>query len=68
MTEDNLYKTYEKYKTEFFPKLLNTPGVPQEDKDTITALLQKPWNPYVLRHSVQDTERTCLTSTCRMEY
>ena len=44
VTTDNLKKKY-------FPKLLNNPEVPQEDKNTIIVLLSKPWNPYFLRHS-----------------
>ena len=39
------------YRKEYFPKLLENPDVPQEDKDKIKELLKKPWNPYILRHS-----------------
>ena len=42
---------YDKYKTKLFPKLLNDPNVPPEDKQKIEELLKKPWNPYVRRHS-----------------
>jgi hypothetical protein len=35
----------------FFPKLLELPSVPQEDKVKIKELLKKPWNPYIRRHS-----------------
>jgi integrase/recombinase XerD len=42
---------YRLYKTIFFPKLLKDPRVSPEDKQKITVLLQKPWNPYVFRHS-----------------
>jgi integrase len=35
----------------YFPKLLENPDVPQEDKDKIKELLKKPWNPYIFRHS-----------------
>jgi hypothetical protein len=31
--------------------LLEDPIIPNEDKDKIRVLLQKPWNPYVRRHS-----------------
>jgi hypothetical protein len=34
-----------------FPKLLESPGVPQEDKQKIKELLKKPWNSYIRRHS-----------------
>jgi hypothetical protein len=33
------------------PSLLKDPKVPKEDKEKITALLQKPFNPYIRRHS-----------------
>jgi ribosomal protein L37AE/L43A len=36
---------------EFFPSLLKDPKVPEEDKEKINNLLQKPFNPYVRRHS-----------------
>jgi len=34
-----------------FPKLLEDPLVPEEDKRKIRDLLKKPWNPYVRRHT-----------------
>lgn len=40
-----------KYKEEYFPRLLRDPNVSKEDKDAIRALLAKPWNPYLRRHS-----------------
>jgi integrase len=46
-----LYKIYQVYKKVFFPKLLDDPNVPPEDKRRICELLKKPWNPYVRRHS-----------------
>jgi integrase/recombinase XerD len=42
---------YRHYKTELFPKLLDNPNVPPEDKQKIKELLKKPWNPYIRRHS-----------------
>lgn len=51
VTTDTLNKAFASYKTEFFPKLLNNPEVPQEDKDIIATLLNKPWNPYTFRHT-----------------
>lgn len=51
VTTDSLNKTFHSYKIEYFPKLLSNPEVPQEDKNTIRALLSKPWNPYIFRHS-----------------
>lgn len=42
---------YERYKKQRFPKLLEDPTVPEEDKRKIRDLLKKPWNPYVRRHT-----------------
>jgi integrase len=42
---------YSHYKTDLFPKLLDDPSVPPEDKQRIRDLLKKPWNPYIRRHS-----------------
>lgn len=42
---------YSKLKKEHFPKLLDDPAVPPEDKLKIKDLLKKPWNPYIRRHS-----------------
>jgi integrase/recombinase XerD len=39
------------YQQNFFPKLLENPTVDPEDKQKIKQLLQKPWNPYIRRHS-----------------
>lgn len=39
-----------KYAQGYFVTLLQT-NIPQEDKKKISALLIKPWNPYVWRHS-----------------
>ena len=47
----SLAQIYGKYKDILFPKLLNDPNVPPEDKQKIGELLKKPWNPYVRRHS-----------------
>ena len=42
---------YDRYKKVIFPKLLEDPLVPEEDKRKIRGLLMKPWNPYVRRHT-----------------
>ena len=60
MTEVGLYNIYTKYKTEFFPKLLEDPNVPSEDKQRIQELLKKPWNPYIRRHSALTEKSTIL--------
>ena len=44
-------RIYAKYKTTFFPKLLQDPNIPDEDKQKINELLKKPFNPYIRRHS-----------------
>ena len=42
---------YREYKYDLFPKLLESPTILPEDKPKIRELLQKPWNPYIRRHS-----------------
>jgi len=49
--ENSLLIIYAKYKKQFFPKLLDSPNVPPEDKKKIKELLKKPWNLYIGRHS-----------------
>src|SRR5439155_13878059 len=51
---------YSRYKSEVFPKLLEDPNVPQEDKRMIMNLLNKPWNPYIRRHSALTEKSTIL--------
>ena len=43
----SLNRMYENYKHNYFPKLLDNPNVPPEDKHKIKELLKKPWNPYI---------------------
>jgi hypothetical protein len=47
----SLFFIYDHYRKESFPKLLENPNVPTEDKQKIRELLHKPWNPYIRRHS-----------------
>jgi hypothetical protein len=49
-----------RYKTQFFPKLLEDPNVLPEDKNSIRELLKKPWNPYIRRHSALTEKSTIL--------
>ncbi len=42
---------YADYKKKQFPKLLEDPLVPEEDKRKIKDLLKKPWNLYIRRHT-----------------
>jgi integrase/recombinase XerD len=51
MSALSLNKIYRQYKVSIFPKLLEDPSVPPEDKQKIKELLKKPWNPYIRRHS-----------------
>ena len=54
-----LHKIYQRYKNNFFTKLLDDPKVPLEDKQRISELLKKPWNPYIRRHSAL-TEKSAI--------
>ena len=46
-----MYTVYSNYQKVFFPKLLQDPKISPEDKIKIKELLQKPWNPYIRRHT-----------------
>ena len=46
-----LTANYRRLKTIFFPRLLTNDKIPENDKIIIKTLLQKPWNPYVRRHT-----------------
>ena len=43
--------SYRRLKTIFFPRLLTNDKIPENDKIIIRTILQKPWNPYVRRHT-----------------
>lgn len=45
-----VHNMYANYKKNFFIKLLES-SIPNEDKNKIKELLNKPWNPYIRRHS-----------------
>lgn len=49
--ERALFKIYDNYKKEYFPKLMYNPNITPEDKQKIRELLKKPWNPYIRRHT-----------------
>ena len=55
-----LYRIYEEYKKQIFPKLLESPNVLPKDKQKIAELLKKPWNPYIRRHSALTEKSTIL--------
>ena len=56
----SLRKVYELQGQNSFPKLLDNPTVPPEDKQKIKELLKKPWNPYIRRHSSLTEKSTIL--------
>jgi integrase/recombinase XerD len=60
MKSISLNNIYRNYKLVFFPTLLEDPKVPLEDKQKIKELLQKRWNPYVIRHSALTQKSTIL--------
>jgi integrase len=47
----SIHKIYMTLKNEVFTKLLINSNVMPEDKQKIRELLNKPWNPYIIRHS-----------------
>ena len=47
----------------FFPRLLEDPTVPIEEKEKIKGLLAKPFNPYIRRHSALTEKSTKLKSS-----
>jgi integrase len=52
---------YRRYKLEYFTRLSGKdPAVPPEDKQKIKELLNKPWNPYIRRHSALTEKSTIL--------
>jgi integrase/recombinase XerD len=51
MTRQGIRTIYKRYKDSYFPRLLKNPDITTEDKDKISELLKKPWNPYIRRHS-----------------
>jgi hypothetical protein len=55
-----VYKIYDLYKREIFPKLLESPNVLPEDKQKVADLLKTPWNPYIGRHSALTEKSTIL--------
>src|SRR5919197_1224857 len=57
-----LHRIYQDYKNKFFPRLMdnNNPNVSNEDKQKISELLKKPWNPYIRRHSSLTEKSTIL--------
>jgi integrase len=52
LREPGLWDRYARhYKEGYFTRLLNDETVPESDKTIIREMLQKPWNPYIFRHT-----------------
>lgn len=51
ISSNAIHFIYYVLKKKHFPKLLERPDVPPEDKQRIRELLLKPWNPYIRRHT-----------------
>jgi integrase/recombinase XerD len=72
LTINGLYKIYDDYKNVFFPKLLSvtdpSTAISNEDKDKIKALLAKPFNPYVRRHTGLTEKSTKLKTHTLKQY
>jgi integrase/recombinase XerD len=60
LSVNSIYHIYKDYKEKLFPKLLEDPTIPNEDKAKIKALLAKPFNPYIRRHSALTEKSTKL--------
>jgi hypothetical protein len=48
MSVTNMYR---QLKLVFFPRLLTDPNISEEEKNKIRILFDKPWNPYIRRHT-----------------
>ncbi len=62
LTVHSIHGIYKDYKEKFFPKLLADPTVSIGDNEKVKQLLQKPFNPYVRRHSALTEKSTKLKS------
>jgi integrase len=51
ITTHAIYAAYAHYKQVVFPKVLEDPLVPEEDKRKIRDMLKKLWNPHARRHT-----------------
>ncbi len=58
-----LEEIYKDYKENFFPKLLEDSTLSVEEKEKIKGLLNKPFNPYIRRHSALTEKSTKLKSS-----
>jgi integrase/recombinase XerD len=72
LTINGLYEIYNEYKKVFFPKLLSiidpSTTISSEDRDKIKALLDKPFNPYIRRHTGLTEKSTKLKAHTLKQY
>lgn len=61
LTIDGIWWHLKYFKTKVFPLLLEDKSLPNEDRRTISDMLQKKWNPYVFRHSALTEKAQILT-------
>jgi integrase/recombinase XerD len=64
--ENSMLKIYTMTYREYFTSLLSSEDVPEEDKKKIRGLLNKPWNPYVHRHSALTEKSKMLSSDAKL--
>jgi integrase/recombinase XerD len=62
MHSPSMNEIYHMYKHNILPKALDNPTVPAADKEKIRALLAKPHNPYIQRHSALTVKAKKLTA------
>jgi integrase len=48
---DGLWWHFKYYKVTYFKRLLGSPDFQAIETDTIKSMLEKPWNPYIFRHT-----------------
>jgi integrase/recombinase XerD len=51
LNAESMNNIYSKYKKEYFPRLLKGNTISITDKEKLSSLLAKPFNPYVQRHT-----------------
>ena len=55
---ESLNHIYASFKNDFFPRLLENPNVPLEDKQKIKELLKKPFSPYLIGRHTSLTQKS----------
>jgi integrase/recombinase XerD len=69
MQSASIRHIYRRYQKITFPKLLENPGVPPEDKIKIRELINnRKWNPYIRRHSGLTQKAQKLTAPVLKQY